>query len=253
MNTRTEQLCRVGTLLQTVAARVELTAAFRAAAVLFVTVLTVVAAQVSVPLPFTPVPFTLQPMVVLLGGAALGSRLGMSSQVLYLALGIAGLPVFAASPVLPQGFARLLGPTGGYLMSYPIAAFVAGYLAERGFDRRYLDVGRRDGRRPRDHLRLRRRLDGVRARRTLGLSAAIATGLVPFIPADIVKIFLAADGAAGWRWRFLAAAMSQRSQLRSRFDASHDYCPESFSRIRDFAACRSSPDRAARPSRGPVT
>ena len=102
------------------------------------TVLTIVAAQVSVPLPFTPVPFTLQPMVVLLGGAALGARLGMSSQILYIAIGLAGLPVFAASPVLPQGFGRLLGPTGGYLMSYPFAAFVAGYLAERGFDRRYL-------------------------------------------------------------------------------------------------------------------
>ena len=62
----------------------------------------------------------------------------MSSQALYLVLGLAGLPVFAASPILPQGFARLLGPTGGYLMSYPIAAFAAGYLAERGFDRRYL-------------------------------------------------------------------------------------------------------------------
>ena len=96
------------------------------------------AAQVSIPLPFTPVPFTLQPMIVLVGGAALGSRLGISSQLLYLALGLAGLPVFAASPVLPQGLARLLGPTGGYLMSYPLAAFVAGYLAEQGFDRRYL-------------------------------------------------------------------------------------------------------------------
>ena len=61
----------------------------------------------------------------------------MTSQVLYLALGIAGLPVFAASPMLPQGAARLLGPTGGYLLSYPFAAFVAGWLAERGFDRRY--------------------------------------------------------------------------------------------------------------------
>ena len=59
--------------------------------------------------------------------------------------GIAGLPVFAASPLLPQGAARLLGPTGGYLMSYPLAAFVAGSLAERGFDRRYLDRGPRDG------------------------------------------------------------------------------------------------------------
>src|SRR5262249_29813831 len=122
--------------------RVDADARFRIAeqigAVLLVTVLTAIAAQVSVPLPFTPVPFTFQPMVVLVGAAALGSRLGIASQILYLALGIAGLPVFAASPVLPQGVARLLGPTGGYLMSYPLAAFVAGWLAERGFDRRYV-------------------------------------------------------------------------------------------------------------------
>ena len=124
--------------LNTIAIRADMSATIRAAAVLFVTVLTIVAAQISLPLPFTPVPFTLQPMVVLLGGAALGARLGMTSQLLYLAAGIAGLPVFAASPVLPQGFARLLGPTGGYLMSYPLAAFVTGYLAERGFDRRYV-------------------------------------------------------------------------------------------------------------------
>src|SRR5215218_10494992 len=101
------------------------------------TLLTAAAAQVSIPLPFTPVPFTLQPMVVLVGGAALGSRLGMASQVLYLALGMAGFPVFAASAVLPQGMLRLFGPTGGYLMSYPFAAFVTGALAERGFDRSY--------------------------------------------------------------------------------------------------------------------
>ena len=96
------------------------------------------AAQVSIPLPFTPVPFTLQPMVVLVGAAVLGARLGMASQILYLALGVAGLPVFALSPLLPEGVARLVGPTGGYLLSYPFAAFVVGALAERGFDRRYL-------------------------------------------------------------------------------------------------------------------
>src|SRR5258708_30334857 len=107
-------------------------------AVLFITALTAAAAQISIPLPFTPVPFTFQPMLVLVGAAALGSRLGLASQVLYLAVGIAGLPVFAWSPALPQGAARLLGPTGGYLMAYPLAAFVAGWLAERGFDRRYL-------------------------------------------------------------------------------------------------------------------
>ena len=127
-----------GTLLATLAGGADLTVPMRLAAVLFVTALTAAAAQISIPLPFTPVPFTLQPMVVLLGGAALGSRLGMSSQVLYLLLGVAGLPVFAASPLLPQGFGRLLGPTGGYLLSYPLAAFAAGWLAERSFDRRYL-------------------------------------------------------------------------------------------------------------------
>jgi hypothetical protein len=50
---------------------------------------------------------------------------------------IAGLPVFASSPTLPQGIFRLLGPTGGFLMAYPFAAFLTGWLAERGFDRRY--------------------------------------------------------------------------------------------------------------------
>src|ERR671924_179337 len=112
--------------------------AIRMGAVLFVTVLTAAAAQISVPLPFTQVPFTFQPMVVLLGGLALGSRLGASSQVLYLLAGNAGLPGFAASATLPPGPLRLIGPTGGYLMAYPLAAFVTGYLAERGFDRRYL-------------------------------------------------------------------------------------------------------------------
>ena len=107
-------------------------------AALFVAVLTATAAQVSLPLPFTPVPLTLQPMVVLLGAAALGARLGALTQVLYLTAGIAGLPVFAASPLLPQGAARLLGPTGGYLLSYPLAADAVGWLAERGYDWRYL-------------------------------------------------------------------------------------------------------------------
>ena len=110
----------------------------QALSVVFVAVLTAAAAQLSFPIPFTPVPFTIQPMVVLIGAAALGSRLGAMSQILYLMLGIAGLPVFAYSPELPQGFLRLVGPTGGYLMAYPIAAFVTGLLAERGLDRRYL-------------------------------------------------------------------------------------------------------------------
>jgi biotin transport system substrate-specific component len=103
----------------------------RVASVLFLTALTAAAAQVSVHLPFTPVPLTLQPMVVLVGAAVLGPRLGFASQALYLVLGIVGLPVFAASPLLSQGAARLLGPTGGYLLAYPFAAFITGWLASR--------------------------------------------------------------------------------------------------------------------------
>ena len=165
------------------------------------TLLTAVAAQISIPLPFTPVPFTLQPMVVLLGGAMLGARLGMSSQVLYLAAGLAGLPVFAASPVLPQGVARLLGPTGGFLMAYPLAAFVAGYLAERGFDRRYLT----------SVIAMAAGLAIVFASGVAwlawglphaGLSLALASGLYPFLPADIAKIFIAATVLPG-AWRML--------------------------------------------------
>jgi biotin transport system substrate-specific component len=189
------------TILRALAAGADLSAPTRALAVLFAVVLTIVAAQVSIPLPFTPVPFTLQPMVVLLAGAALGSRLGASTQIIYIFAGIAGLPVFAASPVLPQGLARLLGPTGGYLMSYPLAAFVAGYLAEHGFDRRYLT----------SVVAMGAGLAIIFAVGVLwiafgvphaGLSAAIATGLVPFLPADIVKVFLAATVLPA-AWKFL--------------------------------------------------
>src|SRR5689334_13053885 len=129
------------TLVDVLATRTEsrqLHTATRIAAVLFMTVLTAAAAQVSFSIPFTAVPFTLQPMVVLMAGLALGPRLGLASQVLYLAAGMAGLPVFAFSPTLPMGVARLVGPTGGYLMSYPFAALLTGYLAERGFGRRYV-------------------------------------------------------------------------------------------------------------------
>src|SRR5215475_5906978 len=159
----------------------------RIGAALFITLLTTAAAQISIPLPFTPVPFTFQPMVVLVGAAALGSRLGLTSQVLYLAIGIAGLPVFAWSPTLPQGMARLFGPTGGYLMSYPFAAFLTGWLAERGFDRRYFSA-------------VLAMICGLAVVFTggvswwmigpshLAFSAALAAGFYPFFLADFAKL-----------------------------------------------------------------
>lgn len=96
--------------------------------------LTWAAARVSVPLPGSPLPGTLQTLAVLLAGGMLGSRAGAASQVLYLGMGLAGLPVFA----LPgSGPAYLLGPTGGYLAGFAAAAWVTGRVLEasgrRGF------------------------------------------------------------------------------------------------------------------------
>lgn len=92
-------------------------------------ILTALSAQIAVPV--KPVPFTLQTLLVLLSGAFLGSKNGAYSQFLYLAMGIVGLPVFAQIPDAPLGFARIIGPTGGYLLAFPIAAFLVGYLIER--------------------------------------------------------------------------------------------------------------------------
>lgn len=201
------------TLVHTIASRratLETARGVRIASVLFISVLTAAAAQVSVPVPFTSVPLTLQPMVVLLGGLALGSRLGSASQILYLAAGIAGLPVFAASPLLPPGPLRLLGPTGGYLMAYPLAAFVTGYLAERGLDRRYatsvmamlagLIVIYAAGA---TWLGLFART--VSGSAAVGLGAALATGVFPFVIPDLIKLAVAA-GLVPALWRLVGRA-----------------------------------------------
>ena len=104
----------------------------RAVAVLLGAALVAVAAQISVPLPGTPVPMTLQPLAVLLVGGLLGPSLGAASLLVYLAAGVAGAPVFTPSTVLPPGLGRLLGPTGGYLLAYPLAAYVVGRVAGNG-------------------------------------------------------------------------------------------------------------------------
>lgn len=179
---------------------------------LFMTALTAAAAQVSVPLPFSAVPLTFQPPVVLLCGLVLGSRLGAMSQILYLTAGIAGLPVFATSLTLPPGPLRLLGPTGGYLMAYPIAAYVTGYLAERGFDRRYLTsilamsaglavlyiCGA-------TWLALFARTASGSA--AIGISAALTTGVLPFVLPDFVKLAAAATVVPGL-WRIIGSSHS---------------------------------------------
>jgi biotin transport system substrate-specific component len=98
--------------------------------------LTAIAAQVTIPV--KPVPFTLQTVIVVLSGAFLGAKNGAYSQVLYLLLGIIGLPVFANTPDGLYGIGRLFGPTGGYLLAFPLAAFLTGYLIEKS--NKYINV-----------------------------------------------------------------------------------------------------------------
>ena len=95
--------------------------------------LTALLAQIEIRLPFNPVPLTGQTLAVLLSGAVLGSRRGFASQALYLAAGAAGMPVFAGGA---STLFHLLGPTGGFLWSFPFAAALTGWLVEQGASRR---------------------------------------------------------------------------------------------------------------------
>jgi len=113
------------TTIPTTAAATRATWGRRVIAVTAFAALTALGARLSVPLPGTPVPFTLQPVAVLLAGLLLGAGAGAASQLTYLAVGAMGLPVFAAG----GGLAYLAGPTGGYLLAFPVAAALAGWIA----------------------------------------------------------------------------------------------------------------------------
>jgi biotin transport system substrate-specific component len=143
------------------------------------------ASQIAIPIPGTPVPITLQPFVVALTGLMLGPVYGAMSMLLYITVGITGVPVWA--PIGAPGIARLFGPTGGYIIGYPFAAFVAGALGQRW-----------------------QSLNGRWAAATLGIATlflfgltqlavlsggignAVALGLTPFALLDVVKAFAAA-------------------------------------------------------------
>ena len=87
-------------------------------------------------IPFYPVPMTMQTFAVLGLGMIYGWRLGASTVILYMALGAFGLPVFAGTPEKGLGLAYMMGPTGGYLIGFVLAAATTGYLAEKGWDRK---------------------------------------------------------------------------------------------------------------------
>ena len=143
------------------------------------------AAQVAIPLPGTPVPVTLQPLIVVLAGLMLGPTLGAASMVTYLALGAVGLPVFA--PIGAPGIARLMGPTGGYLIAFPFAAFAAGFVVARNASllRRWLGA----------MLGMALIFVGGISQLTIltgSLGQAIALGVTPFALLDILKALVAA-------------------------------------------------------------
>jgi biotin transport system substrate-specific component len=146
------------------------------------------AAQVVVPVPFSPVPMTLQPLAVLVVGGLLGAGGGLAALVLYLLLGVLGLPVFAGGS---SGLLHLMGPTGGYLLAFPLAAATAGAL-----------TGRLDAERP-SVLRVLLacalgmviiHVGGVAQLALLGGDPRLAfrIGFVPFLTGDLLKVGLAA-------------------------------------------------------------
>jgi biotin transport system substrate-specific component len=170
----------------------------RAIALLAFVALTAFGAHVAFPLPGTMVPVTLQTLFVTLAGALLGPYLGAASMVLYLALGAAGAPVFA----MGAGFAYLFGPTGGYLLSYPLAAAVTGMLCgtPEGGARGFARIAFASAVGSIVILAL-----GWAQLTLLGGDAASAfrLGVAPFILGDIVKIALCAAIALRLRKRTL--------------------------------------------------
>jgi biotin transport system substrate-specific component len=164
--------------------------------------LTALAARIAITLPWSPVPVTGQTLAVLLTGMTLGARRGFLALTLYLAEGLAGLPVFAGGAAGP---AALLGPSGGYLMAFPLAAALTGALAERSWDRRFVTT-------------FAAMLAGSAVIFAGGLAwlarfvpagQLLGAGLVPFVPGDILKASLAAAALPG-AWRLAHGRWSSR-------------------------------------------
>ncbi len=161
------------------------------ALIICASLLIAVCARFSVPLPYTPVPLSLANFAVLAVGLTLGSRRGFAAAALYLAQGAAGMPVF--SPAGPGGVAQLLGVTGGFLLAYPLVAFLCGWLAEhgaRGFVRLMLAAVAGEV------LLFAGGVSWLMMVLHLRASQAIVFGLYPFLVGEVGKVMLAA-GLAG--------------------------------------------------------
>lgn len=155
-----------------------------------------ICAHIALPLNFTPVPLTLQPFAVLLLGLLLPPGLAVATLTAYLLEGIGGLPVFSIGGDYGPGLAHLMGPTGGYLMSYPVAVFVISYLWRSG------------------SRSLRAALLSAAAGNVVilamgamwlsilshsSLNAVLNEAIIPFLPGDLMKIAVAAALAFEWQ------------------------------------------------------
>ena len=165
--------------------------------------LVAVCARVAVPLYFTPVPLSLAPFAVLLLGLLLRPGLAAATLGAYLVEGALGLPVFAPTPLAPGGLAHLLGPTGGYLLSYPLAAGLIAFLvrrSNRGFVPAALTAAA-------GSLVIlfcgALWLTGI----THSSAQSVFTlAVLPFLPGDALKVVAAAALSAGWvRFRHRSA------------------------------------------------
>ena len=161
------------------------------------------AAQVRIPLPFTPVPLSGQTFAVLLVGAGIGAHLGLAATAAYVVLGAVGLPIYTGAGA---GFEHLSGPTGGYLVGFIAAAYIAGRMAERRYDRRVVSA-----------------LVGMAVASTviyvfgaswlvlsLGMDVptAVQQGIAPFVIGDVIKAALAA-GLLPAAWKLVAPARAE--------------------------------------------
>ena len=165
--------------------------------------LTALAAQIVIPI--APVPITGQTFAVLLTGALLGSRLGAMSMIVYLIEGSVGLPFFYGGH---GGLTHLLGPTGGYLVAFPAAAFITGAFAENGWDKRFFSavVAMTIG----SVVILLSGWAWFAVVMHTAPLAAFKAGVMPHLPGDVIKILLAA-AALPLGWKLLKRRASNKT------------------------------------------
>jgi len=164
--------------------------------------LTALAAQIVIPI--GPVPITGSTFAVLLTGALLGSRLGAMSLIIYLVEGAAGLPFFYGGS---SGIAHIFGPTGGYLVAFPAAAFITGAFAENGWDKRFLTAAA--GMAVGSALILLAGWMWFAALMNTNLPAAFKVSVAPHLIGDVIKIVLAA-AVLPTGWALLKRKASQK-------------------------------------------